>query len=75
MVHGYASKSTAGGVVAGWVCLCARRARTGGSAWIPAYAGIDVVWCGSDVMWCGYGVVWCGNDVGRVREWCVMMGG
>ena len=25
-------------------------------------------------MWCGYGVVWCGNDVGRVWEWCVMMG-
>ena len=46
-------------------------ARTGGSAWIPAYAGMT--WCGAGVMWCGYGVVWCGSDVvwvwrGVVRE-------
>ena len=73
MVHGCASKSTAGGVCRGvGVPMRVGWARTGGSSWIPAYAGMT--WCGAGVTWCGYGVVWCGNDVGRVREWCVMMG-
>ena len=66
MVHGCASKSTAGGLSRGG-CAYARGVGPGrGFRLDSRLRGNDVVWCESDVMWCGNdvmmrdGVMWCG---------------